>query len=233
MKNLEKNNVSKWEYIEHYNLPTSDKVSKNTTFYIAKYRALSHKELQSSVEYLNTFDYNNLFYINVVEEALISLYDSTGSKVHLDNLPIPIILQIGESILHKSIFTREEREKLDVSLNVVMSEDMKANTWTCEVCKKRRLDRARNCGFRNELDKNEDFRVIVNGVSYTSCPIYFVDKNLVSSAFLSYNLYQEHLYPDEGGFYDQTNFFVEASLKVSMLVSEKEKKDLEKLKNQK
>lgn len=232
-KKLTKNLVSKWEYIENFNVPSPDKITKNITFYTVKYRALSHKELMSSLEYLQTFNHSNLFYINVVEKAMLSCYDNVGNKLSIDDLSITTIIFIGESILDKSVFTEEERNKLDISLNVVMSEDMKGDTWDCEVCRKRRLDRIRNCGFKNELNKKKDFRVVVNGVSYTSCPIYFVDKNLVSSAFLSYNLYQEHLYPDSGGFFDQTNFFVEASLKVSTIVSEKEKKELEELKNKK
>jgi len=193
------------------------------------YRALSHKELLSLAP-LTENNRNSMFTYQVCKFSIEDIEDLQGNKLTLADLPPDVIKEIANEVLEKSVFSDEQSKTLDLSLSIVMSEDMKGEAWDCEVCRKKKLDRSRNCGYRGELDKNSDFKMYVGTQVFTSCPIYFVDKSLANSAILAYNLWQNHILPDEGGFFDQTNFFVEASLKVEALVAEKEKREIEKMK---
>jgi hypothetical protein len=195
------------------------------------FRTLSYREmeiienLQTNNEYKKSFYYACKFGI----KELVTLNDT---KIDLNTLPPQTIDEIGQEIINKSAITQEEYEKLELSIEIHLDSKFKEKTWNCEYCKKRGLDRQRNCGYRGEFDKNKDFKILVNGKLFTSCPIYYTDKEILADAILCFNIFDNNQLPDDGGFFDQTKFFCLSVFKIKEKLNKEQEKELEKLKRQ-
>jgi hypothetical protein len=193
-------------------------------------RALSHSELLSLE---NLLDENRDRELNVraAETAIIKIEAFDGSSIPFEDLPYDVIVEVAEKVLELSHITIEEYERLNTSIEIHFDRTYQTDTWKCSVCRKKRLDRVRNCGFRGEKDKDPSFVTYVNNHPYSYCPIYDVDKEILADAVECYNAYDAGFLPDSGGFYDQTRFFVHASQMIFSKLKEEERKELEKLKN--
>ncbi len=206
------------------------------------YKTLSKKDIINS-EYLKDSYYERALYF--AEKAIIKIdnvFDEDGvvvTNATVHDLPIHIIKELATEIVIKSQVPDNFIDKLILNLDITFDKNLSKDTWKCEVCKQRGLDKVRNCGYLggNSAEKNKfyskDFVVEVNGNLYTYCPIYEVDKEILNSAFSCYEMFKNGLTPEEGGVYDQTEFFVTSSSVVSSKVSEYERKEMEKLKNKK
>lgn len=165
------------------------------------------------------------FAYNVCKVAILEIEDEDGDEHTLSSLPPPVITEISEQILDKSIITDEEAEKLVLNVNISMDNTFKTDSWNCENCRYKKLDRIRNCGYLGEKEKRDDFRVNVGKQVYTYCPIYDIDAQLLDSAIECYMMYDKNILPDSGGLYDQTRFFVIASRIFTNKVREEELKE--------
>jgi hypothetical protein len=197
------------------------------------FRALSHGELISLETLIEAKRYSEANY-RAVEFAVIKIEDSFGNpSIAVNDLSTSLIEEIADRIFRMSEVTRREYEQLKSSTNIYFDPTYQTDSWKCEICREKRLDRVRNCGFRGEKDKDPNFVAYVNNQPYKYCPIYDVNKELLSDAVECYNAYDANLLPDSGGLYDQTRFFVLSSQEIFMKLKEQEKKELEKLKKQK
>ena len=168
----------------------------------------------------------------------IEVYNSNVIEVYKNNLPIDKILvpyeikkQVGHYILDISQLTAEELEKLQLSIEIKFDKKFQNDTWNCNICQKKKLDRRRNCGYRNEKNKLKDFNILVGDKLYTYCPIYDIDKELLSKAVECYNLYEKCFLPEQGGLYDQTQFFIIASNLIAEKIQEEHEKELKEMQN--
>lgn len=189
-------------------------------------RPLSHKEIMS----LQSGDSvkENVTNFKLCKIGITYIETHTGDKIQLSELPYKHIKNISKQILAKSIIEEKTIKGLEQACSIYFAFELKAKTWNCELCKKKRLDRQRNCGYRKEKNKKKDFAIQVGEQLYTSCPIYYIDTPLLSKAIESFNIYDNGFLPDSGGFYDQTIFFIRASMLVQQYIRIKEQKEMEK-----
>jgi len=218
---MEKNRVSKGIY---YFIP--DRYENSVDFQIT-FRALSYKEMDALTSFLET-GRHNLFAYQVCKTAIIEIEDELGATHSLTSLSPEIITETSNKILEMSSLPAEEYEKLQLTITIAFDDTFKTDSWKCEVCRYKKLDRIRNCGFRGEKDGGNDFSVMVGGQLYKHCPIYELEPKLLDAALESYSMYDKNLLPDDGGLYDQTKFFVISSRLVTQKLKEEEMKELKK-----
>jgi hypothetical protein len=199
----------------------------NKTYFI-EFRALSYKEM-IFIEELFYKGNHNLALLKAIEFTKPKVYSDYYEQINIDSLSIEFIKKIGDLIISYSEVTAEEYKKLLFSIDIHLDEQFQNDTWNCEVCKSKKLDRFRNCGYRGEQNKNPNFKLYVGKKVYTYCPIYETDKEILADAIEAYNCLENGHLPDEGGLYDQTKFFNIASFKVKEKIKEEQQKELEKL----
>ena len=220
---MEKNRVSKGIY---YYIPEryTDSVEYQITF-----RALSYKELNALTNLLSQ-NRHNLFSYQVCKTAILEVVDDIGTIYTIDKLNPEVIMELSEKILEMSSLPEDELQSLQTTVTIAFDDTFKGDSWKCDVCQYKKLDRVRNCGIRGEKEKNKDFSVMVGRQVYHHCPIYDLEPALLDAAIESYTMYDKNLMPDEGGLHDQTRFFVISSQIVTQKLREEELKDLKKQK---
>jgi len=195
--------------------------------YQITYRALSYKELDSITPFTDNGMYNLLAY-QVCKIAILSIEDEYGEEHPLSILPPDILSEVSDQILQASMVSQEEYEALQLTISIAFDDTFKGDSWKCEVCQYKKLDRVRNCGLLGNKFQNNDFSVVVGKQMYKKCPIYYLDTELLDASLESYLMYEKNLLPDAGGLYDQTRFFVISSRLVAQKLKDEEIKELKK-----
>lgn len=138
--------------------------------------------------------------------------------------------EIYSFILSCSMYTEDIHKATSLSIKLSMEEKFSSETWDCEVCKNKGLDKARNCNFREDLDSIRDpsFQLLVSGEVFTECPLYYKDAYLLSEAISCYTAYDKGILPDEGGLLDQTEFFIATSATIRDYKARLEREAIEK-----
>ena len=123
------------------------------------------------------------------------------SKYDISNL----ISKISEV----SFVTPEILESLSINVAIGMDEKFQTDTWDCNECQRRHLDRQRNCKLRDDYDTiyNPAFKILVNDIEYRDCPMLYRDTDLLRDAFDCYTYYNKGILPDTGALLDQTEFY--------------------------
>jgi len=170
------------------------RATKGTYFYVPKsyydngrvtviFRALSHGELLAIENLINDKRFSEANY-RAVEFAVIKVEDNVGKPKFIEQLPLNVITEVAEEIFYVSGISNDEYVKLSTSLDIHLDPTYQTDTWKCSECQRKRLDRVRNCGFRGEKNKDPEFVAYVNNHPYSYCPIYDVDKELLSDAMI-------------------------------------------------
>jgi len=206
-------------------IPTPYKDNKK---YLVRCRVLSKKELEALNEYNQDVENRAETAYLIYSMAIDYVEDEQGNRLSYDALPYPVCVEIAHYILNESIISPEMLEALELNIRLQFSDELKSDNWKCSICREKRLDRVRNCGYRNELDKNKDFKIQIGEHIYTHCPIYDIDKDLIASAIECYNMFNSGFLPDAGGLYDQTQFFITASSLVGNAIQKRREKEMEK-----
>jgi hypothetical protein len=215
------------------------RVSKGIFFYtpstylengLITYRALSEKELRV-VEQLIVEDRKpSEAAIRIIEFAILKIEASNGTEVSIEDISFDVITEISTEIVKMSSPSDDDMDSLNLSIDIKLGDALSSETWECSVCRDKRLDKTRNCKFLSEEDQkkyyDKDFKIRVNGSLYTHCPIYDIDLELLSSAIECHNILDLGFLPDEGGFLDQTRFFIIASQKIKYVLKQRELEDL-------
>jgi len=204
-------------------IPSSYKDSRK---FLVCCRVLSKKELEALSEYNSDHEVQAETAYLVYSMAINYVEDEQGNRLTYDDLPYSVCVEIAKFILQESVITPEEYEKLELNIRLHFSDELKSDNWNCEVCRSKRLDRVRNCGFRGELDKSKDFKVQIGEHIYTHCPIYDIDKELIAAAIESYNIFSSGFLPDSGGLYDQTQFFITSATLVDRAYKKQQEKEM-------
>jgi len=190
-------------------------------------KTLSYRELNSLEPYIINGEILKAYY-HALRFSIVRIENNKGEILNFSSLTSETIREAGEFILKKSDVTLDELNSLYDSIDIYFDSKFKSKTWNCDYCRKKGLDRVRNCGFRGEKEKRKDFRINVGNKVYTYCPIYDINKDLISEAIECYNAYEKGFLPDEGGLYDQTKFFYLASVKLYDKIQQEELKELQK-----
>ena len=188
------------------------------------FTALSHGQLLSLNNLIDSSRASEYTYQSC-KLAIQEIEDKEGNLLPFSSLSPRILAELSLTILQMSSVTQEELDTLQKSVNIKFGKTFKSETWDCTVCKDKRLDKTRNCGFRGELTKDSTFKVHADNQVYTHCPIYDVDADILADAVDSYMMFDENMLPDAGGLYDQTRFFVFASSIVTQKLREEERKE--------
>ena len=193
--------------------------------YSITFRALSEKELNSLEILVNDGRTSEAVYRSA-QLATISIEDSSGDKIKFLDLPIEVLYEFNSKLLQISTITQEELEKLYTNINLYTSDSLTGETWTCEVCREKRLDKTRNCKYLSEEEQEQfwdpEFNIRVGKDYYTHCPIFDIDNELLADAIECNNYLELGFLPDAGGFLDQTRFFVVASQHMKFKLQEAE-----------
>lgn len=209
--------------------------SKSLYFYVPKqfkdeveltitYSALSHGQLMS-LENLLEQDKNKEFSYQSCRLAIQSIEDNSGNILPFSSLSPNTLDDVSYQILTHSSITPDDLKLLRTAVDIKFGKTFKGDTWNCETCQEKRLDRTRNCGYLGNQDKDSTFKVMDGKQVYTSCPIYGLDLDILADAVDSYVMYDSKLLPDAGGLYDQTRFFVISSSVVTQKIREEEAKE--------
>ncbi len=191
------------------------------------FTALSHGQLLS-LDSLITDKRNSEFAYQVCRLTVQNIEDNEGNILPFNSLSPRTLIDLSTNVLEMSSVTQEELDRLQLSVNIKFGGTFQADTWDCDVCKAKRLDKTRNCGYLGNKEKDSTFKLAADGQIYTYCPIYDVDKDLLADGVDSYVMYDKQMLPDVGGLYDQTRFFVLSSSIITHKLREEERKEAKK-----
>ena len=198
-----------------------------TTFVL---HTLSYKSILNLNYFLENRKYSE-YYIRLLEESLITIEDENNENIPIEWVPYKVLKEVGDFVVEESTISEKELTQLKTSLEIHFSKQMQADTWKCDVCRRKRLDKQRNCGFLPKEERQDvDFKLYVGNTLYTHCPIYDVNPSLLSTAIEAYNIGKNRFLPDTGGWYDQTQFFCIAYQLVADAVAKKQEEELKELK---
>jgi len=194
--------------------------------YLVIFRKLSTKELLI----LDTLS-SAFIPIRTLEFSINKIENSSGKNVSVSELPYTVVEDIATHIINTSIITPKDAIKLETSAKLYFDSTFQTQTWSCEVCRAKKLDRQRNCGFldykNNPQYFNKDLKIFVGGTLFTHCPIYDIDRKILSAAIEAYNIKEMGFLPDDGGWLDQTRFFTFSATLIHNLHIEAQQKELE------
>ncbi len=191
--------------------------------FLITFTALSHGQLISLDNLIEAHKPNEYNY-RVCKLTIKSIEDNLGNDLEFSALSPKVIAEVATEIIKLSGVTPDELHTLQKSVNIKFGSSFQAETWNCDVCKSKRLDKTRNCGFLGNKTADPEFKIHADNQVYTYCPIYDVDTDLLADAVDSYTMYDKKLLPDGGGLYDQTRFFVLASTIITQKLREEEAK---------
>ena len=162
------------------------------------------------------------------ELALIKIETASGGILTLDDLSVEILDDVAKEVLRVSTLSPEVIDKITTNLDIYFSDTLSSDGWKCDICKSKRLQGTRNCGFIGEKEKNKDFKIVVAGNLFTHCPIFELDNNLLNSAIEAYNIHKAGFLPEAGGWFDQTQTFCSVSILVNNKIEERNKAQMDK-----
>jgi hypothetical protein len=209
---------------------TSTETDADTIMYI-EYKILSYNQL----EYLNQFpkqQMTKLGYYKTLQEAEVEI-ETLTETISISELPYNLIEKIAVKIIEESEVFEDTYQALLDSYELSKF-TQGSDTWDCEVCKSKGLDKYRNCALLGNNKKGskgyqEDFTVRVGKRILRECPINLIDKDIIEIAYEAYSMYDKGLLPCDGGLYDQTRAFVLFS---RFIDNEIEKEKLKEMKKQ-
>ncbi len=196
------------------------------------FTALSHGQLLS-LENLLSEERSAEYTYQACKMAIIDIENNLGETLPFTELSPRTLADVAYQILEMSSVSQEEFSNLQKTINIKFNKTFQAETWDCTICRDKRLDKTRNCGYLGQLTKDPTFKVHADNQVYTHCPIYDIDKDILADAVDCYLMYDKKLLPDAGGFYDQTRFFVFASSTVTQKLREEELKEAKAAKRKK
>lgn len=212
-------------------LYTVDPTDTSLTPFQVLFRALSIRDL----DYIRNFDDIKQHELNIaiLQKSLLRFFNVTDEKGNILSEPNISILtynqiaQIAQKVFSVSVLTKEVKEKIKLNVNLSMNKKFETDTWDCEVCQHKGLDKQRNCKFRDDYDKLfvTDLNIMVGDVRYNYCPMYHKDNKLLADIFGCYNAIEKGVLPEVGGTVDQTEFFSYATDVVRKAVNDKYDKE--------
>lgn len=177
------------------------------------FRALSKRELGFIRGLENPTE--NMIRVITLEKALIkfiNVKDTQGNPITTPVLEVLSTTQqqiLSNNIYKVSTLTSDILESMSLNTKLALQDKFKTETWNCEECQRRGLDKERNCKKRDDYDDLwlPTFKVLVGNEEYRDCPMFYRDDELVSAMFNCYSLADKGILPDIGAGVDQTEFY--------------------------
>ena len=144
------------------------------------------------------------------------------------SIPQSILQELMSKIMEISIPTKEDSDKLAISIDLAVNPKYSKDSWDCEVCQSKKLDLQRNCPYLDPEEYHEDtmsFQLMEETV--TTCPIALKDNLILHQAFEAKTIADANILPEAGALGDQLVFFVLASRKVNSVIKYYERKQME------
>ena len=182
------------------------------------YQVLSKKELSNLK---SQYPKQNTFKAEVV-------LASTKNSNLVNELSEKQFNELFTNILKLSEIDTETVTKIKQLFTLSNAKELQSETWDCSNCKERGLQESRNCPY---LKQKTDFEFFLSGELYTYCPVYDIEENkeLFYSSMYSYSMFSKKLLPEDGGLFDQTDFFITSSFTIDSLIKELEAKEYKRL----
>ena len=196
------------------------------------FKALSRRQL----DFLYNFAKDNVtnFQYLLLKYAIIDITDTVNEhgdtiKISPNDLPKQIKDTLIPTIIEVSKPTDKIYKKMLLNTTIALEPKFQTDTWSCDICRSKGIDKQRNCKFREDLDKHyiKDFEVIAGDTVYNYCPMFYKDRSLIDDMFECYNAYKNGILPDKGSLIDQTYFFKTAVNIITHKVAERDKKQQE------
>ena len=151
----------------------------------------------------------------------LSIIDTENIDVDLpvqlwgDILPKDVYMELLNTVKTHFFLLEQDRKDIEYIAAFLLNDKFQDESWSCQVCQKRGLDKQRNCPlFSKEKQKeyfNPSFRLPFNGENITVCPVGKIDMVKASIVSEASAMYQKGILPETGGMGDQTMFFGYAS----------------------
>jgi hypothetical protein len=190
------------------------------------FNTLSLRELNTVTAIYNSGKTEEYVY-RVCEIAIVRIETVEDSVLHFSAFSSSIMKEIAAYIIKVSSLSQKDYQSLITTSDLYFSDVLSSENWNCEVCKRKRLQSSRNCGFLGEQDKSPDFKLIINNNLYTHCPVYDMDFNILSVGIEAYNIFKAGFLPDPGGWFDQTQTFCTFSVLINNSIETKKKNQME------
>ena len=197
-------------------LTYSDITAFYDTYYIAK----------RSDKFLNPSTYHTVLQEAVVDYKNVVNFPNVESL--LQQLPTEDIQYLYGCLMELSSISKEQLNELTMMLDIQFNPVFSNESWDCTVCRAKKLDYSRACGFLPEAERDPTpFLPRVGDRRFSVCPISTLDGHVSSQASLAHTLLVSGVLPEVGGLGDQTEWFVKVALLYKRKVAEAERAQIE------
>jgi Iap family predicted aminopeptidase len=190
------------------------------------FNTLSLREINTVTSIYNLGKTEEYIY-RICEIAIIKIETLEDNTLHFSSLSNSILKEIAAYIIKVSSISQKDYQSIMTTSDLYFSDILSTENWKCEVCKRKRLQGSRNCGFLGEQDKSPDFKLVVNNNLYTHCPVYDMDLNILSIGIEAYNIFKAGFLPDTGGWFDQTQTFCIFSVLINNSIENRKRNQME------
>lgn len=154
----------------------------------------------------------------ILQDCVVDVFNvDTDMPISLlvKELPLKLKQELVDTLIKYFYITQEDKKKIQQAIDFTLSDRFSDDTWQCENCQKKGLDKQRNCPLlpKEEQDKyyNPLFSIPLGGEKLYQCPIGLIDHHLVVAINEAYGFLSKSILPEKGGMGDQTLFFGYAS----------------------
>lgn len=171
------------------------------------------------------------FIPEAIDELLLRACVKDSLNVENFSGPMDLPLDIQQDLLTQifDLFYPTVDFMKNLEFNLDVSIDSRFNdSWSCNTCQAKRLDKQRNCPFLDPEEYHENtFSISVGEETYGVCPMNRKDSSLINGAFEAYRIADSGFLPEEGAYGDQPLLFCLLSQKVKEKLNYYERKELE------
>ena len=198
------------------------------------YHYLSAFQLSRAIQNLEGV-YTNTIERTILEHCVLdfkNITDADGqilsTKDTLSILPNDIVNELLSFIFDIAMYSDDFLKVLRSSLHVVMDPRFSGESWTCQTCQARGLDKQRNCPFLAKEEHDPHITYPTYSGTVIECPVGHVDKLISNKAVEAFNYRSQGMLPEDGGIRNQTVFFMTASQEMENIRSYYEEQEVKK-----
>jgi hypothetical protein len=143
----------------------------------------------------------------------INIHGFKNAKQLVKQLSNEDIDTLYDALQKTSRVSAEQLNALSSMIDIQFNQAYQDETWSCEVCRAKKLDASRGCGYLEPKDRDTSpYLPRINGVRPLICPISEFDSFILSQASTAYSFLSSGVLPEDGGIGNQTDWFVKVSL---------------------
>jgi len=167
----------------------------------------------------------------VLEDSVIdtrNAFDFPDIPSFLKQLPLEDIRFLHAKTVELSTLTGEQYDALGDMLNIQFNPQFQGDSWNCDICREKKLDSTRGCGFLPEGERDPNPALPrIGSRRFSVCPISTIDNYVINKASLCHSMFTEGVLPEAGGTGEQTEWFIKVALLYKRKIAEAERNALE------